>query len=40
MTVDWADEMSREELLEDVERVTTRTKEARTKNEARFDKMR
>ena len=49
MAVDWADEMSREELLaarirqlerslEDAERATMRVKEARNRNKARFDR--
>ena len=49
MAVNWADEMSREELLpthisqlewrpEDVERATTRVKEARNRNKAKFDR--
>ena len=48
-TIDWANEMSREELLaariqfleqrpEDVERAMTRVREARIRNKAQFDR--
>ena len=48
MAIDWANKMSREELLascihqleqrsKDVERATARVKEARIRNKARFD---